>query len=162
MSRSQTRDGKRSASMLALQDLDARLAPLDRYGLPGVSSAIVEGLHALFVVSMSAARLCRCCSRRRRGWSGGVGGATALLRIRGCLRLLALHSAEQPGQNRSSNWLRLKHDCSEEHQDCFFFRRHNKRPSRRAGFGSQGQTRTLHVRPPILLSPQAETELRPS
>ena len=26
---------------------DARLAPLDRYGLPGVSSAIVEGLRAL-------------------------------------------------------------------------------------------------------------------
>src|SRR5208337_2483127 len=51
MSRSQTR----SASMLALRNLDARLAPLDRYGLPGVSSAIVKGLRALFVVSISAA-----------------------------------------------------------------------------------------------------------
>ena len=48
MSRSQTRDCMRSASMLALHDLDARLAPLDRYGLPGVSSAVVAGLGALW------------------------------------------------------------------------------------------------------------------
>ncbi|HKN31196.1 MAG TPA: hypothetical protein VJY34_26305 [Roseiarcus sp.] len=63
MSRSQTR----SASMLALRNLDARLAPLDRYGLPGVSSAIVKGLRALFVVSISAARLGQRSSRRSSG-----------------------------------------------------------------------------------------------
>jgi hypothetical protein len=136
MSRSQTRDSMRSASMLALQDLDARLAPLDRYGLPGVSAAIVEGLHALFVVSMSAARLCRCCSRRRRGWSGSVGGAPALLRIRGCLRLLARQSAEQPGQSRSSNWLRLKHESSDEQQDCIL------RAPQQASFAQCGIWRT--------------------
>ena len=136
MSRSQTRDSMRSASMLALQDLDARLAPLDRYGLPGVSSAIVEGLHALFVVSMSAARLSRCCSRRRRGWSGRVGGAPALLRIRGCLRLLARQSAEQPGQSRSSNWLRLKHESSDEQQDCIL------RAPQQASFAQCGIWRT--------------------
>jgi hypothetical protein len=98
MSRSQTRDCMRSPSMLALHDLDARLAPLDRYGLPGVSSAIVEGLRALFGVLMFAARLGRCCSRRRHGWAGGTGGSPALLRIRVCLRLLARQSARQCSQ----------------------------------------------------------------
>ena len=54
MCRLQNRDTMRSASALARRDLDARLAPLDRYGLGGLSSALVLGLIALLGASMSA------------------------------------------------------------------------------------------------------------
>jgi hypothetical protein len=47
-------DTMRPASVLARRDLDARLAPLDRYGLGGLSSALVLGLIALVGASMSA------------------------------------------------------------------------------------------------------------
>lgn len=53
MCRSQNRD-MRGVSSLALCDLDARLAPLDRYGLAGFSSALVDGLRALFGASRNA------------------------------------------------------------------------------------------------------------
>ena len=54
MCRSQNRCDTRGVSSLALRDLDARLAPLDRYGLAGFSSAIVDGLRALFGASRTA------------------------------------------------------------------------------------------------------------
>jgi hypothetical protein len=54
MCRLQNRDSMRSASLLARRDLDARLAPLDRYGLGGLSSALVLGLIALVGASRSA------------------------------------------------------------------------------------------------------------
>jgi uncharacterized protein HemX len=54
MSCSQNRKMICSASLLALRDLDARLAPLNRYGLPGFSSAIAEALRALLNASRSA------------------------------------------------------------------------------------------------------------
>ena len=50
----QKRDRTRPASVLARRDLDARLAPLDRYGLGGLSSALFLGLIALVGASMSA------------------------------------------------------------------------------------------------------------
>ena len=53
MSRSHNRNSKRSASVLALRDLEARLAPLDRYGLDGFSSAIADGLRAFHSVMRS-------------------------------------------------------------------------------------------------------------
>ena len=52
MCRLQNRDSTRPASVLARHDLDARLAPLDRYGLGGLSSALVLGLVALLGASM--------------------------------------------------------------------------------------------------------------
>jgi hypothetical protein len=54
MCRLQNRDTTRPASVLARRDLDARLAPLDRYGLGGLSSALVRGLIALVGASRSA------------------------------------------------------------------------------------------------------------
>jgi len=54
MCRLQNRDSTRPASLLARRDLDARLAPLDRYGLRGLSSALVLGLIALVEASRSA------------------------------------------------------------------------------------------------------------
>jgi hypothetical protein len=57
MCRLQNRDDTvRPASILARRDLDARLAPLDRYGLGGLSSALVLGLVALVGASRSSRR----------------------------------------------------------------------------------------------------------
>jgi hypothetical protein len=53
MCRLQNRDSTRPAPVLARHDLDARLAPLDRYGLQGLSSALVLGLIALVGASRS-------------------------------------------------------------------------------------------------------------
>ena len=39
--------GERSVSPLIVTDLCAQLAPLNRYGLPGFSAAVAEGLRAL-------------------------------------------------------------------------------------------------------------------
>ena len=50
---SENRNTMSSASLFALRDLDAQLAPLGRYGLVGISSAIVEGLRAFVGVSRS-------------------------------------------------------------------------------------------------------------
>ncbi len=65
MSRSQNRD--RMRSLLALDDLDARLAPLDRYGLVGFSFAIADGLRALMGISRNAmcgaVRSAGCCGQ---------------------------------------------------------------------------------------------------
>ena len=35
------------AMRLKIDDLHAQLAPLDRYGVPGLSSAMTDGIHAL-------------------------------------------------------------------------------------------------------------------
>jgi len=55
------RDGRHPAPPLLVNDLCAQLAPLDRYGLPGLSSALVDGLVALLNASRNA--LCACDSR---------------------------------------------------------------------------------------------------
>jgi hypothetical protein len=44
---------------LKIEDLNAHLAPLNRYGLPGLSSAIMDGVRAL----------------TRRGFKGALRGA---------------------------------------------------------------------------------------
>jgi hypothetical protein len=36
------------ATRLKIEDLHAHLAPLNRYGLPGLSSAMTNGVRALF------------------------------------------------------------------------------------------------------------------
>ena len=51
---------------LRIEDLNAQLAPLDRYGVAGLSSAIAAGVHALLRGLKSALRSsCRC------GFDGG-------------------------------------------------------------------------------------------
>ena len=45
-------------------DLCAQIAPLERYGLPGLSAALVEGMRALFGASRrgrSPKDDCACC-----------------------------------------------------------------------------------------------------
>ena len=54
MVRSHSRASMRSVPLLALSDLNARLATLDRYGLEGLSRALVDGLRALAGASKSA------------------------------------------------------------------------------------------------------------
>jgi hypothetical protein len=61
MSRTQTRGSMRSASLLAHHDLKATLAPLNRYGLAGLSAAIVDGLIAL--TGASRATICSVACR---------------------------------------------------------------------------------------------------
>jgi hypothetical protein len=41
-------DRTRPVSRAARRDLCAQIVPLDRYGLPGLSAALVDGLRALF------------------------------------------------------------------------------------------------------------------
>ena len=53
MCRLQNRNSMRPASLLARRDLEARLAPLDRYGLPVLSYALALGLAALAGASRS-------------------------------------------------------------------------------------------------------------
>ncbi len=48
------RRGERSSSPLIVNDLRAQLAPLNRYGLPGLGAAVADGLHALIGVSRKA------------------------------------------------------------------------------------------------------------
>jgi hypothetical protein len=48
------------AMRLKIEDLHARLAPLDRYGLPGFSSAITDGVRAL-ARGFKGALLALCC-----------------------------------------------------------------------------------------------------
>jgi hypothetical protein len=53
------------ALRLKIDDLHARLAPIDRYGLPGLSFAITDGVCALAVGCGKAARgLVGCCAGR--------------------------------------------------------------------------------------------------
>jgi hypothetical protein len=47
MIRSHSRASMRPVPLLALSDLNARLATLDRYGLKGLSRALVDGLRGL-------------------------------------------------------------------------------------------------------------------
>jgi hypothetical protein len=47
MFRQHSRESARSVPLFALYDLRAKLAPLDRYGPNGLSSALVDGLRAL-------------------------------------------------------------------------------------------------------------------
>jgi hypothetical protein len=54
MIRSHSRASIRSVPLLALSDLNARLATLDRYGLEGLSRALVDGLRALAGASKTA------------------------------------------------------------------------------------------------------------
>lgn len=51
---------------LKIDDLRAQLAPLDRYGVGGVSSAISAGVGALISGLKSALRNAVCCSADRR------------------------------------------------------------------------------------------------
>lgn len=44
-------DRGRPAAQVVLCDLCAQMTPLDRYGLPGFSAALVDGLRALFTAS---------------------------------------------------------------------------------------------------------------
>ena len=60
MARPHKRASKRSVPLLALSDLDARLATLDRYGLKGLSRALVDGLRALAGASKTA--FCRAAT----------------------------------------------------------------------------------------------------
>ncbi len=41
-------DRARPGAQVVRSDLCAQIAPLDRYGLPGFSAALVDGLRALF------------------------------------------------------------------------------------------------------------------
>ena len=50
------------AMRLKIDDLHAHLAPLDRYGLPGLSSALTDGVRALASGFKSALRGALCCS----------------------------------------------------------------------------------------------------
>jgi len=54
MVRSHSRASTRPVPLLALSDLNARLATLDRYGLKGLSRALVDGLRALAGASKTA------------------------------------------------------------------------------------------------------------
>lgn len=47
-------DWVRPAAQVVRCDLCAQVTPLDRYGLPGFSAALVDGLRALFSVSRGA------------------------------------------------------------------------------------------------------------
>jgi hypothetical protein len=49
------------AMRLKIDDLHAHLAPLDRYGLPGLSSAMMDGVHALVRGFKGALRGALCC-----------------------------------------------------------------------------------------------------
>jgi hypothetical protein len=51
---------------LKIDDLRAQLAPLDRYGVGGVSSAITGGVGALISGLKSALRGAVCCGADRR------------------------------------------------------------------------------------------------
>jgi hypothetical protein len=53
------------AMRLKIDDLHAHLAPLDRYGLPGLSSAMTDGVRALARLPIAAAR----------GFKGALWGA---------------------------------------------------------------------------------------
>ena len=55
--------GARVGSSLVVNDLCAQLAPMNRYGLPGLSAAIVSGLRAVTGVSRNAAQTALCCHR---------------------------------------------------------------------------------------------------
>ena len=44
------------AMRLKIDDLNAHLAPLDRYGLPGLSSAMTDSVRALARLPIAAAR----------------------------------------------------------------------------------------------------------
>jgi len=55
------RDDLRPAPPLVYNDLCAQLAPLDRYGLTGLSRALVDGLVALVGASRNA--LCAAACR---------------------------------------------------------------------------------------------------
>ena len=46
---------------LRIEDLNAQLAPLDRYGVAGLGSAIAAGVHALLRGLKSALRGALCC-----------------------------------------------------------------------------------------------------
>jgi hypothetical protein len=48
------RGGERPVSPLIVCDLRAQLVPLNRYGLPGLGAAIVEGLRALMTARPKA------------------------------------------------------------------------------------------------------------
>jgi hypothetical protein len=56
------RSGARPRSALIVNDLCAQLAPLNRYGLPGFSHALVEGLRSLFGASRDASDAGGRCS----------------------------------------------------------------------------------------------------
>jgi hypothetical protein len=47
------------ATRLKIEDLHAHLAPLNRYGLPGLSSAMTNGVRALFKGALRGALCCR-------------------------------------------------------------------------------------------------------
>jgi len=49
-----SRAGAESPSPLIVNDLCAQLAPLNRYGLPGLSAAVANGARALVGVSRTA------------------------------------------------------------------------------------------------------------
>jgi hypothetical protein len=49
------------ALRLKIDDLHAQLAPLDRYGVAGLSSAMTDGVRALASGFMSALRGAFCC-----------------------------------------------------------------------------------------------------
>ena len=49
------------AMRLKIDDLHAHLAPLDRYGLPGLSSAMTDGVRALARGFKGALRGALCC-----------------------------------------------------------------------------------------------------
>ena len=49
------------AMRLKIDDLRAHLAPLDRYGLPGLSSAMTDGIRALARGFKGALRGALCC-----------------------------------------------------------------------------------------------------
>ena len=50
------------AMRFKIDDLHAHIAPLDRYGLPGLSSAMTEGVRALARGFKGALRGALCCS----------------------------------------------------------------------------------------------------
>ncbi len=57
------RGGERSAPPLIVNDLCAQLAPLNRYGLPGLSAAVADGLRALMGASRAAFCAAAGCDR---------------------------------------------------------------------------------------------------
>jgi hypothetical protein len=56
------RDCARAAPPLIRHDLCAQIAPLDRYGLPGLGAALADGLLALVGASKTALRAAVRCS----------------------------------------------------------------------------------------------------
>ena len=50
------------AMRLKIDDMHAHLAPLDSYGLPGLSSALTDGVRALARSFKSALRGALCCA----------------------------------------------------------------------------------------------------